>query len=113
MVVSHISAEESSGYEISTDSEVYSMARSDIVEGLKVRVPSNPLSMAELGVSPRETGRPLLNFDAFDRDELKAMLQKDLEVIRDKMKAREILNVSEAPFTSQLQQSKKERGRKK
>lgn len=42
------------------------------------------------------------------------MLQKDLKVIREKMKAREMVQiVNKAPSTSKLQQSKKKRGRKK
>lgn len=51
-----------------------SLAQSDIVLGLKVKIVSNPRNMAELGVSPREMGRPMLNFAAFEKQELKDML---------------------------------------
>ncbi|KAM7490371.1 hypothetical protein LguiA_033292 [Lonicera macranthoides] len=52
----------------------------------------NPRNMAELGVSPKEMGRPLFNFAAFKKQELKAMLQKDLMIFIDRLKAKE--NVS-------------------
>ncbi|KAM7483563.1 hypothetical protein LguiB_008146 [Lonicera macranthoides] len=85
--------EKFSGDEFLTDSESDSGARSDIMEGLKVRV-SNPRNLAELGVSPRETGRPLLNLHVFDRDDLKVRLQNDLDIIRKRLEAREVLIVA-------------------
>lgn len=54
-VVSNIPIGKTSGDKTSTDSDVEAVAQSDIVEGLKVRLPPNSGNMAELGVSPRET----------------------------------------------------------
>ncbi|KAM7471335.1 hypothetical protein LguiA_009518 [Lonicera macranthoides] len=84
-----------------------SLAQSDIVPGLKIKVKGNPRNMAELGVSPREPGRPLFNFAAFERQELKAMLQRDLMIFTDRLKAKEDVS---SPIHSVPQQKKKKRG---
>lgn len=51
-IVANSHIEETSGEEISTDSNVESVAQSDIVQGSKVPLPPNSRNMAELGVSP-------------------------------------------------------------
>lgn len=76
LVNKHAVEEESVDFE---DTETRSLAQSDIVKGLRVKVYSNPRNMAELGIYPRETGFPCLNYSVFDRQELKIMLQREMD----------------------------------
>ncbi|KAM7466873.1 hypothetical protein LguiB_014435 [Lonicera macranthoides] len=57
-----------------SNSDSKSLTQSDIVQGLKVKVATQPRNMAELRVSLRNIDKPLLNFLAFDRHKLKLML---------------------------------------
>lgn len=68
-----------------------------------MKVYPQPRNIAELGVSPRETAYPRLNYAVFDRCELKIMLLKDLEQIKDKMKTREgVLKKDQVEATSAI-----------
>lgn len=88
-----------------------SLAQSDIVKGMKVKIPSNPRNLAEFGVSPRNISQPLLNFSAFDRQDLKAMFQKNLEDITERLNGKQRSVYVSPP--SMVQPVKKKRGCKK
>lgn len=85
------------------------------MRGLRIKAPSHPRNLAELGVSPRCIERPLLNFAAFEKHELKLMLQRDLVEINNKLMVRQLQlqKIVDTPPPASIVPLKKKRGRKK
>ncbi|KAM7497036.1 hypothetical protein LguiA_021450 [Lonicera macranthoides] len=88
----------------------HSLAHSVIVEGLKIRTGISPRNMAEMGVSPKANEHPIFNYAIFDRQELKARLQQDLERFNAWMIIKEMMQkVSEVGIGGSTPHGKKKR----